>query len=60
MALLLLEPGGRRAWPLVATGALCVHGVLCAYPEILPFALLPVGLLAMQSGWRKIPGKRRS
>ena len=30
--------------------ALCFHGLICSYPEMLPFALLPCGLLWLR-GW---------
>jgi hypothetical protein len=50
LALMICE-ARVRVWPLVVTGVLLTHGLLCCYPEILPFALVPVGLLA---AWRFI------
>lgn len=35
------EPG----WPPVVWCALGLHGLICSYPEMLPFVLLPCGLL---------------
>ena len=49
LALLVAAGGPRRSWPLLVAGALCAHGLLCCYPEIVPFALLPVCLLTL---WR--------
>lgn len=41
----------RSAWPWWAFTALGTHGLLCAYPEMAPFVLLPCGLLVLPSGW---------
>ena len=59
LALLLAEDRVQSRWPLLAAGILCVHGVLCSYPEILPFALLPVGLFALWQLARRMPGSGR-
>ncbi len=59
LALLLAEAPARSAWALVAAGILCVHGLLCSYPELLPFALLPVGLFAAWQWLRGGPGRWR-
>lgn len=49
------EPGARQA-PWLALLALSLHGVLCAYPELLPVAGLPCALLWLRgwhaAGWR--------
>jgi len=39
-----LRPNEVR-WPWFALLALSFHGLLCSYPEMLPFVLLPAGLL---------------
>ncbi len=59
LALLLAEIPARSRWPLVIAGILCVHGLLCSYPELLPFALLPVGLFAVWHCVRQTPGGGR-
>lgn len=49
-----LRPGGRR-WPWLAGLALSIHGILCCYPEMAPFVLLPAGLLWLRSLWLRAP-----
>ncbi len=48
----------RAWWGLTALGA---HGLLCGYPEMLPFVVLPCGLLCARAGiargaWRRVAG----
>ena len=58
LALLLYEESGR-GWPRLAAGALLTHGLLCCYPEILPFALVPVALLVVWRIFQHTPGRAR-
>ncbi len=59
LTLLLAEIPVRPRWPLLAAGILCVHGLLCSYPELLPFALLPAGLFAAWHCLRRTAGGGR-
>jgi hypothetical protein len=45
---LLLADRGARSWPFVITGIFFLHGILASYPEILIFALAPIGLLVLR------------
>lgn len=44
---------GREVWVVLL--ALSLHGLLCAYPEMLPFAIMPGGLLWLRSWFRAGP-----
>ena len=52
----LERPAEFTAWATLA--ALSLHGLLCSYPEMIPFVLLPCGLLWLRpwftgsAGWR--------
>lgn len=50
--------GTGRAWGWVLL--LALHGLFCTYPEMAPFVLLPLGLLAFRVAWqdRLLPKKR--
>jgi hypothetical protein len=41
------SPDNQRTW--LALGALFFHGIVCCYPEILPFVLLPAVLLWLRA-----------
>ncbi len=45
---LLVCDGRRRVWPVVVAGVFFIHGMLCSYPEILAFSLIPVALLVVK------------
>ena len=56
---LLLTDRGARSWPLVITGILLLHGILASYPEILVFALAPIGLLVLRQMFGEGSGRFR-
>lgn len=39
---------GSKAWPWWGIAMLSTHGLLCVYPEMFPFVLLPCGLLLLR------------
>lgn len=61
----LENPGGTSGfraacWPWLGSITLSTHALLCGYPEMLPFAVLPCGLLGLRAsigptagGWRR-------
>ena len=50
-----------KSGPSAALAALSLHGLLCSYPEMIPFVLLPCALLTDEplrtriSGWKLAP-----
>jgi len=46
--LLYLDPKARPLWPELFVGMFCVHGMLCCYPEIVPFALAPMCVVGLR------------
>lgn len=51
----LARPAPEARWPAIAWCALGLHGLICSYPEMLPFVLLPCGLLWLRGGWAAPP-----
>ncbi len=49
-----LRPEPPR-WPWLVLVALGIHGLLCSYPEMLPFVALPAGLLWLRRWWAAGP-----
>jgi hypothetical protein len=45
LVMLLISASPPRILPFAAAGALLTHGLLCSYPEIVPFAFVPITLL---------------
>ncbi len=50
-ARVLRSAASRAAWAVFLV--LGVHGLLCSYPEILPFVILPAGLIWLRSWFAK-------
>lgn len=44
--------GGPGRWAWLALLALSFHGLMCSYPEMIPFAIIPGGLLWLRAWFR--------
>lgn len=59
VALLLADAAPGSRWPLAIIGIFFLHGILASYPEILVFALAPVGMLAWWKYFAEKSGRFR-